>query len=148
MTRADREHEIRDYVEYLDRLAVAVLDPEGRGPEAAEAKAIDGDGRRLVVLGFSQGAATASRWVTYGRIRPAELVLWAGGLAADLDMAQAGESLSGASVRVVAGRDDGWATGRMVDSRRRLAGVGVEAEVLEFDGGHVIPAGVLSEHWP
>lgn len=148
MTRADREHEIRDYVEYLDRLAVAVLDPEGRGPEAAEAEAIDGDGRRLIVLGFSQGAATASRWVTYGRIRPTELILWAGGLAVDLDMVQAGEALSSARVRIVAGRDDDWATGRMAESRRRLARVGVEAEVLEFEGGHVIPADVLAGYWP
>ncbi|NIP78275.1 MAG: phospholipase, partial [Gemmatimonadetes bacterium] len=30
MTRADREHEIRDYVEYLDRVAAAVLDPDAR----------------------------------------------------------------------------------------------------------------------
>ncbi|MGK7312260.1 MAG: alpha/beta hydrolase [Candidatus Longimicrobiales bacterium M2_2A_002] len=148
MTRADREHEIRDYVEYLDRLAVAVLDPAGRGPEAAAAETIDGDGRRLVVLGFSQGAATASRWATYGRIRPAELVLWAGGLAADLDTARAAEALAGTRVRMVAGRDDGWATGRVAESRRRLAGVGVETDVLEFEGGHAIPAGVLAEHWP
>lgn len=132
MTRADRENEIRDYVEYLDRLAEVVL---------------DGD-RRIVVLGFSQGAATASRWAAYGRVRPAELVLWAGGLAADLDMARAGRALSGARVRMVAGRDDGWATDRTEQGRRRLAEVGVEAEVIPFDGGHVIPSGVLIEHWP
>lgn len=148
MTRADREHEIRDYVEYLDRLAVAVLDPDAAGLEAA-APAIDGGGaRRLVVLGFSQGSATASRWATHGRIRPEELVLWAGGLAADLDMALAAEALRGVRVRLVAGADDEWGRDRAAKSRRRLSEVGLAPELLEFHGGHALPARVLTEHWP
>lgn len=148
MTRADREHEIRDYVEYLDRLAVAVLDPEAAAPEAPDAAPIDPGDRRVVVLGFSQGAATASRWATYGRIRPAELVLWSGGLAADLDLDQATESLRSVAVRFVTGEDDGWARGRASESEARLAGVGIESRQLRFDGGHEIPGRVLREHWP
>ena len=148
MTRADREHEIGDYVEYLDRLAVAVLDPDGRGPEAADAVSIDGGDRRLVVLGYSQGAATASRWVTYGRIRPSELVLWAGGLAADLDINQAEAALRGVEVRMLTGAADAWARERTTESRRRLERVGVAAEVIEFPGGHVLSADVLARYWP
>ncbi|MDX1673759.1 MAG: hypothetical protein R3314_03060 [Longimicrobiales bacterium] len=147
MTRADREHEIRDYVEYLDRLAAAVLDPEGRGPEAADARPIDGGDRGLVVLGYSQGAATASRWVTYGRIRPSELVLWAGGLAVDLDLDQAAAALRGVQVRMLAGAADSWARTRTTESRRRLERVGVEAEVIEFPGGHVLSADTLARYW-
>ena len=147
MTRADREHEIRDYVEYLDRLAAAVLDPDGTGPEAPDAAALDGGTRRLVVLGYSQGAATASRWATYGRIRPSELVLWAGGLAADLDMDQAAEALRAVEVRMLAGASDAWARERVAESRRRLAAVGLDAEVIDFPGGHVLSAEVLERHW-
>ena len=148
MTRADREHEIRDYVEYLDRLAAAVLAPEAAGPEAPAAEPLDPGGRRVVVLGFSQGAATASRWATYGRIRPTELVLWSGGLAADLDMDQAAESLRSVAVRLVTGDEDDWARGRGSESVERLADVGLSATRIEFRGGHEIPAGVLAQHWP
>ena len=149
MTRADRQHEIRDYVEYLDRLAAAVLAPDGVGPERATAPVISGDGdRRLVILGFSQGSATASRWATYGRIRPQELVLWAGGLAADLDMASAAEALRGVRIRLVAGDGDEWGRDRVARSRRRLSEAGLESEVLGFQGGHTLPSPVLAEHWP
>lgn len=137
MTRADREAEIRDYVEYLDRVAAAVLDPA----------ASDGAGRRAVVLGFSQGSSTASRWAAYGGIRPAELILWGGGLAADLDMSRAAEALDGVRVRLVAGSEDRWAGERVAESRRRLAEVGREADVLDYAGGHEIRGEVLAAHW-
>ncbi len=141
MTRADREHEIRDYVEYLDRLAEAVLvGAEGGAPTGP----LDGGPRRIVVLGFSQGAATASRWVAYGRIRPAELILWGGGLAADLDMDRAAEALRDVRVRLAVGDEDPWAAGRAAQSIRRLEGVGLEAERVDYRGGHHVPRDVLA----
>ena len=145
MTRADRENEIRDYVEYLDRVAARALDP-ARAPGAGSP--IDGGARRVVVLGFSQGAATASRWVTYGRIRPSQLVLWGGGLAVDLDDERARLALAGVQVRFVVGRTDGWADGRAEESARRLASCGIATQRIDFDGGHRVEAAVLSRHWP
>src|SRR6266550_3439645 len=56
MTREDRLNEIADYVKYLDAVYADVF---GGKPTAARVRA----------LGFSQGAATASRWVA--RARPA-----------------------------------------------------------------------------
>lgn len=149
MTRADREHEIRDYVEYLDRLAAAVLGGEGGeagplGPEAPNAGAIEGGSRRVVALGFSQGCATASRWVTYGRIYPAELILWGGGLAADLAMERAAEALRHVRVRLVVGDGDRWAAGRAAESTRRLEAAGLTAERVEYRGGHRIASEVLA----
>lgn len=148
MTRADREHEIRDYVEYLDRLAAAVLGGSAEagplGPEAPTAAPIDGGARRLVILGFSQGAATASRWVAYGRVCPAELILWGGGLAADLEMERAAEALRGVRVRLVVGDEDAWAAGRSAESTRRLEAAGLEAERVEYRGGHHLAPELLS----
>ena len=144
MTRADREHEIRDYVEYLDRLAVAVLDPDAG---SAEPGGPIGAAERVVVLGFSQGAATASRWVTYGRVQPVELVLWGGGLAADLDMAVAREVLRGVSICLVTGDRDEWAAARASESLARLASVGIEGSRVEYAGGHGLRPEPLSAHW-
>lgn len=134
MTREEREHEIRDYVEYLDLLVAQVADGPG--------------GRRLVVLGFSQGAETASRWVTYGRGRPAELVLWGGGLAEDLDPARAAASLRDVRLTFVVGDADRWAQGRTSRSLTRLAGWGLSADRVEYRGGHVVDEATLAARWP
>lgn len=146
MTRADREHEILDYVEYLDRLAVEVLAP-GAG-DTAVAGPIAGGTRRIVVLGFSQGAATASRWVTHGRIAPSEVILWGGGLASDLDPTAARAALEGVAVRLVAGDGDEWGHARAVETVARLESIGIGAEVIEFAGGHEIRPEPLFAHWP
>jgi hypothetical protein len=160
MTRADREHEIDDYIEYLDRLADFVRSrPEAAtaadAPESTEARPGDdpidpapAPARRLVVLGFSQGAETASRWAAYGRTRPDELILWGGGLAADLDPARAAEALRSVRLRLVVGSEDGWARQRAGDSERRLAAMGLAAERVTYTGGHTIDAGALTQHWP
>ena len=60
MTSEDREAEIADTVGYL-RTLDASLRPAGR---------------EACALGFSQGAAAASRLVVLGGLRPRRLVLW------------------------------------------------------------------------
>jgi predicted esterase len=137
MTRADREREIADYVEYLDRVAAEVLAGAGPGREP-----------RLVVLGFSQGAETASRWATYGATRPAELILWGGGLAADLDMARAAAALSDTVVRFAVGDSDDWARERSEASLTRLRHMAVETERIGYAGRHRIEEAVLASGWP
>src|SRR4051812_10601385 len=62
MTREDRDNEIRDYVRYLDLLHEAVVADHPRA--------------RTVVVGFSQGGATASRWAIHGTARIDRLILW------------------------------------------------------------------------
>jgi len=132
MTRADRAHEIRDYVEYLDRVASVVEAP----------------GRRIVVLGFSQGAETASRWVTLGGVRPDELVLWGGGVAVDLEPERSAEVLSRMTIRHVVGSQDRWGATRAAESEEQLSELGVATGRIEYRGGHTIPPGPLREHWP
>src|SRR3954468_9611646 len=66
MTREDREAEIADYVEYLDALHTEI---------AATPASF---GATVGVLGFSQGTATATRWVTHSKAHVDRLVLWGG----------------------------------------------------------------------
>ena len=78
MTREDRDQEITDYVRYLDDVAAWLP------PTAADAS--------RTVLGFSQGSATAWRWLTRGTTRrPDRLVIWGGEVPADLDLTMAAE---------------------------------------------------------
>src|SRR5215211_5481963 len=60
MTSEARELEIDDYVAYLDDLHAHLT-------ADAVAGGADPDSLRVRVLGFSQGAATAARWVALGR---------------------------------------------------------------------------------
>lgn len=132
MTRSDRQHEIRDYVEYLDRVAAE----------------ISLGASRVLVFGFSQGAETASRWAMLGGIRPAELVLWGGGMAADMDSGQAYRGLQETAVRLVVGAEDAWARSRVEDSVSRLRAAGLSPQRIGYPGGHRVDADVLSRHWP
>ena len=146
MTREDRENEIHDYVEYLDQLAeVLVPIPGSSGTSSAT-------DRRQVVLGFSQGCETASRWLALGQVRPVELVLWGGGIAEDLPKEPAVRALQGVSVRLVVGEEDRWARRRSEETLERMRDWGLPAAedtaVIRYDGGHRILPSLLSEAWP
>ncbi len=64
MTKEDRQSEIDDYVLYLNELCETIV--------ANDSKIV------VNVLGFSQGTATALRWINNGKVRPKNLIIWAG----------------------------------------------------------------------
>ncbi len=132
MTREDRESEIADYVEYLDALYEEVVARSG------------GDGVRVNLVGFSQGAATATRWVMHGRARLDRLVLWGGLIPPEANLAAGTASLRHVPLTIVLGRRDHYVTAEMLASERtRLDASGVPYEVIEFDGGHVVSRSVF-----
>jgi predicted esterase len=136
MTREDRLAEIRDYVRYLDLVYDAVL---GGAPGAAT---------RVVAFGFSQGAATASRWAALGAARLDELILWGGLLPPDLDLDAAARRWGGGALRVtlVIGREDQFVRPeRAAEEEARLRDAGIACRVVWFDGGHELRAETLRE---
>src|SRR5256885_9007877 len=64
MTREDRLAEIDDYVRYLDAVYADVFASRDRAQVSVHA------------LGYSQGAATVSRWVAMGQAQVDRLTLW------------------------------------------------------------------------
>lgn len=122
MTREDRLTEIADYVAYLDRLYHALL------PDAPT-------GTRCVLLGFSQGAATAARWAALGQARFHHLVLWAGFPPPELVRAPA--TFRAAALTLVFGRADEYAEpGRVEAESAALREAGVAHRLCWFNGGH------------
>jgi predicted esterase len=119
MTRLDRENDIADYVDFLD----AVWD------ETAARAA------RVVALGFSQGVATASRWIALGTSRVDRLVAWAGQLPPDVH-SSAFTKLSGGVTFVTGTTDEYAAWISDGDHKARLEAVGITPEVVTFEGGH------------
>jgi predicted esterase len=133
MTREDRLAEIRDYVRYLDALLDHVCHRLDALPE------------RTVVLGFSQGVHTASRWVVRGGARPPdELILWGAYLPPDLEMTQAASRLEGVRLILVRGEADRHAdSGRREAELERLERWGIAYREISFPGGHEVDGDVL-----
>lgn len=139
MTREDREHEIADYVRYLDRLADVVLGAPG-DPQGAQGAQGGVEGPRVTVLGFSQGVATAARWSVLGRIRPHRLLLWGDFLPPDLDPEAAAAAWAGVDVVRVRGDADRVLSdpALLAAEEAWLARSGVVARTVRYPGGHEI----------
>jgi len=141
MTREEREHEIADYVAYLDRLVDTVLPT--LGGEGTDDRS-DG-GPRLVVLGFSQGVATATRWVVQGGVRPARLILWGDFTPPDLNLEAARAALDGVDVTAVRGNQDPALSPRLAEEEAvRLHEAGIHVRSVRYEGGHDIDADTLA----
>jgi predicted esterase len=134
MTREDRDHEIADYVAYLDDLLEHVMRPLDHARVAVRA------------LGFSQGVATVVRWVVRGRVRVDELICWAGSTPPDVDPLTLAQVLDGAPVRFVVGSRDELAPESVIArEEQRLRASGVSLTLTRFDGGHTLSRAVLRE---
>jgi len=136
MTREDRLVEIGDYVRYLDAVHDHV-----RGGMRSEPVSVH-------AIGFSQGAATVSRWAALGKTHVDRLVLWGGEFPPDLDLTpgMVAERLRSARLTLVYGRADELITPKVVRQiGERLRASGVPYEEMPFDGGHELNETVLKQ---
>jgi predicted esterase len=132
MTREDREHEIADYVAYLEQLSAEIR------------RHLAGAGPRIVVLGFSQGTATMCRWLAASELRADQVVLWAGGVPPELDVAEWSARLHGAALTLVAGEQDEMVpASAVVQEGERLSAAGVAFTLLRHPGGHRVDGDAL-----
>jgi predicted esterase len=130
MTSDDRETDIADYLAYLDAVHARVFEQ------------VDRAAVRLVVLGFSQGCATASRWVASGTASPDRVVLWSGALPPELALAP---TLFGdAALTFVTGRADPLIPEAAVAAHAaKLREAGRPFERRGHAGGHDIDGATL-----
>lgn len=134
MTREDRDNEMEDYVRYLDLLHDQVF------------AVVDRPSVRLILLGFSQGSATASRWAVRGRAEVDHLIVWGAALPPELDDPASLEPLSKMRVSLVAGTRDGLFPERAREEQRsRLRRHGITFSELGFEGGHRLDDDTLLE---
>jgi predicted esterase len=134
MTREDRLAEIGDYVRYLDAVYAEIF-------RRVERAAV-----RVTALGYSQGAATVSRWASTGAARVDDVVLWGGELPPDLDLVAARDRLRDVRFTVVYGERDEFITRKVADGiAARLREQGIAHVVRPFEGGHELDDGVLRE---
>lgn len=125
MTREDRDSEIVDYVNYLD----ALYDETLRG--------LDREKVRVTALGFSQGGATASRWLAMGKSTVDRLVLWGSTLASDANLEDASALFHKIPLTIVYGTRDQFADEKMISGyEAKLKKYDIPFDFITFDGGH------------
>jgi predicted esterase len=131
MTREDRGHEISDYIEYLDSVVEQVA-----GSVAGPA--------RVIALGFSQGAATVSRWAAHGRTPIDHVLLWGASLAYELEPDLG--LFRGAALTIAMGAEDPYVSAARINAEdARLRGAGMDYRLLRYDGGHRVEPDALRE---
>jgi predicted esterase len=130
LTREDRENEIADAIHYLDQLHAELVE---RAPPSAV----------VSILGFSQGAAMAARWVAIGAVLPEQLVIWGINPPSDA-LPQVAERMAGREVVLIAGDRDPFAPEGGIESvAASLSQQGVRARAERFRGGHALSKSVL-----
>lgn len=124
MTRENRLMDIENYLTFLN----TVYQTE-----------IGNQSLPVTLLGFSQGAATASRWAVQSTIRYERLLLWSGIFPNDMDFAKSKEVLKTKQVYQVYGRNDPFLNDTRIGEMKGLAEkLGVTSPPIVFDGGHEV----------
>ena len=133
LTREDRDHEITDFIAYLNALYDSMLD------------GFDPKGVHITVLGFSQGAATACRWLNANHVQADRLILWAGYFPHGVSDMISPDKLAATETHYVYGREDEYI--REIPNidgyLNRLQTDMPTLTITAFDGGHRVEPDVL-----
>ena len=134
MTKEDRDEEIEDQSNYLNMvIQQCKLD-------------LGNPAHRIIVLGFSQGTATAIRWLAKNGIRPAELILWAGNFPHDVDARMNASTFRDLSVHFVHGNEDPFLKEVNMDEKfMELEAMGLKLKSWSFAGKHVMDRPTLAK---
>jgi predicted esterase len=124
MTKENRLVDIENYVNYLDSVFRIT---------------IGGRNIPVSILGFSQGSATASRWILSKDIHFDRLILWAGILPEDMNFEVGAEILRDKSVVLVYGKQDPFLTDARFNEMKSLTEkLRTKVDIMTFEGGHDI----------
>lgn len=131
MTKEDRLTEIENQKRYLEEVI---------NMEIKEQK-----GKELIFLGFSQGVATACRFLAYTDVPFNQLILWAGTFPEDLPPERTKHWPPKAKITYVTGLNDPFLKPEMIENQHTLVknATGKEAQQIEFDGKHEIDTDTL-----
>lgn len=130
MTKEDRQRDIQNQQGYLH----AVLKEVSRQSTMEQ----------MVVFGFSQGAATAGRWLEVMKNTPNALICWCGMFPHDVDISMNPDIWHSMDLFEMLGSDDPYrADSRYKSWTERASRAGVDVERIEFKGGHEIPSEAL-----
>jgi predicted esterase len=133
MTKHERETAIANNHRLLDKLIGAFLEHFPEKP-------------KIKVLGFSQGAATATRWASHWEGKVETLVLWAGGFALDLNLDEAKGKFSATELILALGDNDEMITLENIQKQEELSSrLGKDVRRFTYPGGHELDPELLEK---
>lgn len=131
MTRENRLMDIDNYLKYLN--TIHAIELQGRSIP-------------ITILGFSQGAATATRWLLQGTIDFEKLILWAGIFPPDLNFEAGQQILKEKSIYHILGEDDPFITDeRKAEMEFLCKQLAIAPVLVTFKGGHEIDIAILAK---
>jgi predicted esterase len=144
MTKENREEEIADYTNYLNQLYATIL------------KQVETPNVKINIVGFSQGGATASRWISNGKIKCDNFILWSSVFPSDMDLG----IIKKVNTFFLYGDDDKYVTEERIKQQKAFLhpcnptsatlstgsqGDNITIKTILFEGKHEIPAPILVE---
>lgn len=129
MTKEDRLNEIKDYVNYLNKLYSAL-----NISESVE----------IIALGFSQGASTVTRWVNATTHKIDKCIIFSGEVGAELVPLNASSGLNKSKNYIIYGNADEVIPPQMIADKLK-EWESLKPEVIEFNGGHSINKDALAK---
>jgi len=134
MTKEDRLNEIKDYINFLNLVHKEVLSNLSSKPD------------KISVLGFSQGAATACRWVADSKIKIHNLILWGGTIPSEINIKEFENILGVSNLTFIAGDKDEFINKNQIDIElKRLDENKLLYQFIIFDGKHEIKSEILRQ---
>jgi predicted esterase len=131
MTKHERESAILNNNNYLNAILNSILKNYEYLP-------------LIKILGFSQGAATATRWLSQLDVSVDTLILWGGGFAHDLEMGRTAHQLEKTKCIIALGDKDELITSESMSKQDELIkAMNLKVEMIRYPGGHDLDLNVL-----
>jgi predicted esterase len=132
MTKHERESAISNNNNYLNAVLDSLLIRYKQQP-------------KIKVMGFSQGAATATRWVSQLPFPIDTLILWGGGFAHDLEFGKTSLQLKKTKCIIAVGDRDEFITEESLAKQDELIkAMNLHVERIKYPGGHDLNLNVLT----
>lgn len=132
MTSDDRELDIADNNRYLELLTQQVL---------ANYANVE-----VNVLAFSQGIATACRWLASSDLKVKQAILWAGSVPPDLDWKKRQDRFNSIQIKYVFGNKDVFFdTAKIEANLQLLKESNIAFDLVTFDGKHEVDESTLKQ---
>jgi len=129
MTKEDRENDIKDYINYLDNLLSSLKSKNSF--------------KSITLLGFSQGGATASRWLALGQHSFDKFILWATVFPPDMPQSYNSKFKSSSNYFVYGNKDEFYSEEKIALHEEELNHLNIPFEMIKFEGNHNIDSKTL-----
>lgn len=129
MTKEERLQDIDDYIGYLDQVYQEMIPKESK----------------KILLGFSQGVATASRWLNLSKSEFDVTINWAGVFPPDLDFKEVRKMEKTLNYYVYGKQDPYFSVERFEAFKNLFKELKIDVTLFPFEGKHEINKSILTK---